>query len=58
MGEESAGFGGGGEDADDVEIDAAEEDLVGGQGRGRDVHRLELGVDQVVDAIIGFVFGG
>ena len=55
--QEGAGFVGGGQDADHVEVDAAQEDLVGGQGRRGHAHGLELGVDQVVDPVVGGEFG-
>ena len=42
---------GGRDEADDVEVDAADEDLVGAEFRGGDPQLLELGGDQGVDVI-------
>ena len=55
--QERARFGGGGQDADHVEVDAAQEGLVGGQGGGRHAHGFQFVVDEFVDAVVGGEFG-
>ena len=45
------------QEADGVEIDAPQELGIGAQGRGNDVHPLELGENQLVDEVVAGNFG-